>query len=89
MKKFFYLLIVFLIGIFIAYISYNGNKYEHISGLVNEAIEKEEYAEIAKIFGGCCDTAPLAKDDSPWPASIMITLPASVSAGTASIKCES
>ena len=65
MKKFFYLLIVFLIGIFIAYISYNGNKYEHISGLVNEAIEKEEYAEIAKIFGGCCDTAPLAKDDSP------------------------
>ena len=61
MKKFFYLLIVFILGIFVSYISYNSNKYDHINHLVDTAIEEGKYEEIAKIFGGCCDTNGVVK----------------------------
>lgn len=65
MKKFFYLLIVFILGVFVAFVSYNSNKYQHIYDLVDTAIKEEKYEEIAKIFGGCCDTKPqvLEKND--------------------------
>ena len=62
MKKFFYLLIVFILGVFVAFVSYNSNKYQHIYDLVDSAIKEEKYEEIAKIFGGCCDTNPVVSE---------------------------
>ena len=59
MKKIIYVVIVFLLGIFVAYLTYNTNKYQYILDLVTESIEEEKYDEVAKIFGGCCDTNEL------------------------------
>lgn len=59
MKKVIYIVIVFILGIFVSYISYNSYQFSHIYGLLGEAIGSGKYEEVAKIFGGCCDTEPL------------------------------
>lgn len=61
MKKIIYIVVIFLLGIFVAYLSYNSNKYQHIYDTVSSAIKAEKYEEVAKTFGGCCDTNPIAK----------------------------
>lgn len=64
MKKVFFLIITFILGIFVGYIGYNSAQFTHLNDLVTEAIEEERYAEIAKIFGGCCDTEPLVVEST-------------------------
>ena len=61
MKKIIYLVIIFLLGIFVTYISYNSNKYQNIYDMVETSINEEKYEEVAKTFGGCCDTNAIAK----------------------------
>lgn len=58
-KKFIFLLIIFVLGIFVMYASYNGNKYQSIFNIVDTAIKEEKYEEVAKTFGGCFDTTPI------------------------------
>ncbi len=58
-KKFIFLLIIFVLGIFVMYASYNGNKYQSIFNIVDTAIKEEKYEEVAKTFGGCFDTTSI------------------------------
>lgn len=58
-KKFIFLLIIFVLGIFVMYASFNGNKYQSIFNIVDTAIKTEKYEEVAKTFGGCFDTTPI------------------------------
>ena len=58
-KKIIYLVIIFVLGIFVMYASYNGNKYQSIYDIVDTAIKSEKYEEVAKTFGGCFDTVPI------------------------------
>ena len=62
LKKIIYLVIIFVLGIFIMYASYSGNKYQNIYNIIDEAIKNEKYEEVAKTFGGCFDTKPIVQN---------------------------
>lgn len=58
-KKIFYIAIAIILGIFVAYISYNSNQYTHLQNIVNKELKEENYQEIPKIFGGAHDSKPI------------------------------
>lgn len=60
MKKIIYLIIAFILGIFIGYMSYNTNRYEYLLGKVENAINEGKYDEVARVFGGYSDTNAVA-----------------------------
>lgn len=55
-KKIMYFILVIAIGIAVYYVDYTNNQYKYTLGLVEEALQKENYVDVAKIFGGLFDS---------------------------------
>jgi hypothetical protein len=55
-KKIIYLMLATFIGLGVGYIEYQNEQTQHTLKLVEEALNDEEYVDIAKIFGGLFDS---------------------------------
>ena len=77
-KKILYIGIAIVIGIFVYIIGYQSNQYNHLTNVVNDAISSSNYADVAKVFGGCFDTNSIVDDDTDdldlvvYPATSLI-----------------
>ncbi len=63
-KKILYIGIAVIIGIMVFVFGYNSNQINHLTNLVNEAIDSGKYYEVPKIWEGCFDTKSVIVDDT-------------------------
>ena len=58
-KKIMYLLIVIGLAIAVYYIDYNNKQYKYTEELLQDALEEDNYVDVARIFGGLFDAESL------------------------------
>ena len=62
-KKVLYFGVAIIFGILIYIIGYSSNQMNHLEGIVNRAIEKEEFYKVPMVWDGCFDTKSIIENN--------------------------